>query len=73
MSKGNKLHQMELGGTIKNACCTECGHVFQPGEEILITGALCKVVDGKLVIDDHAPSIICFPGDSDGHYTDDNN
>ncbi len=73
MFNKNELPKMELGGILNNARCTECGHIFQPGDDILISDALFKVVDGKLVLNDHAPNIICFPGDSDGHYIDNHN
>ncbi len=68
-----KLPKLELGGTLNNARCSQCRHTFREGDEILISDALFKIIDGKLVLDDHAPNIICFPGDSDGHYGDNEN
>lgn len=73
MFNNKELPKMELGGTLNNACCRECRHSFAEGDEILITDALFKVVGGKLVLNDHNPNIICFPGDSDGHYGDNKN
>ena len=73
MINNNDLPRIELGGTLNNARCSECGHIFRAGNEILISDALFKVIDGKLVLDDHNPTVICFPHDSDGHYSDDNN
>ncbi len=73
MFNDNELPKLELGGTLNNARCSKCCHSFTEGDEVLISDALFKVIDGKLVLDDHAPNIICFPGDSDGHYSDNKN
>jgi hypothetical protein len=67
MLNDNSTPRITLSGTINNIC-TECGHRFVTGDSILISSALFKVVDGRLVFDDHAPEIICFPPDDDGHY-----
>lgn len=72
MFNNHDLTKMELGGTLNNTRCVECGHVFRAGNDILISDALFKVIDGKLVLDDHNPTVICFPEDSDGHYSDNN-
>ncbi len=67
MQNDDNPPNITLSGSIPDVC-TECGHRFVPGDEILISSALCKVIDGSLVITDHAPEVICFPSDSDGHY-----
>jgi hypothetical protein len=67
MQNNNSIPTITVSGSIPGKC-TECGHRFVPGDEVLITSAICKVVDGKLVINDIAPEVICFPSDSDGHY-----
>ena len=73
MFNENELPKLELGGTLNNARCSECRHAFVEGNEVLISDALFKVIGGKLVLDDHNPTVICFPGDSDGHYGDNKN
>ncbi len=69
MLNNNKTPKITLSGTINNTC-TECGHQFVPGDSVLISSALFKVVDGRLALDDHSPEIICFPSNDDGHYAD---
>jgi len=69
MKSKQKLFKFEVIGNIFGKCY-ECGHQFTDGDEVLLSSVLCKVVDGKLVINDIEPEIICFPTNSDDHYDD---
>jgi len=67
MINDHKQPKITLSASI-DSICTVCGHQFVTGDEVLMVSALFKVMDGRLVLDDHFPGVICFPRNDDGHY-----